>query len=209
MYPFESFRVRDTDEICRFIDRYPLATIVANDAMAGFVATHVPLIVQREDGGIVLRGHVMRASDHGSALTSGTRVFVCFHGPDAPILGSWQLTARFGGTWNYQAVHAHGTVQSRDGAALLAHLEELKNRFETSPDHRYASLPQDYVEALTPMIECIDIHVTEWQCIYKLSQNRRIEEFDRTLAALKKLGGKSAQVAEAMESRRHQYYPDA
>ena len=207
MYPDKTFMVDDLDEIRAFIEEYPLATLVAGDSNGQFVATHVPLLVQIWGERIVLRGHVMRDTDHWAAIKSSAGVFVCFLGPDAPILGSWQLTPGFGGTWNYQAVHMRGVARGQDDATLIEHLEELKDRFETSAEHRYASLPHGYVEALSPLIECFDIVVSDLKCIFKLSQNRRIEEFDRTVQNLRVQGGKSALVAEEMQKRRARYYP--
>ena len=209
VYPLEKFRVTDLAEIRSFVDKNPLATLIATDSSGRLVATHVPLLVQLWGKQIVFRGHVMRKSDHGAALKHSPNVFVSFLGPDAPVLGSWQLTNRFGGTWNYQAVHVRGMVQAQDHATLLAHLEMLKNRFETSPGHKFDSLPQDYIDGLVPMIECFDLVVSEMECIFKLSQNRSIEEFDRTVAQLRHQGGKSALVADEMQTRREKYYPHA
>jgi transcriptional regulator len=207
MYSDEKFMVRDLDEIRAFVEQYPLATIVATDHTGQFVASHIPLLVQEWGDQIVLRGHVMRDTDHAKALNHSPTIFVSFLGPDAPILGSWQLTPRFGGTWNYQAVHVWGTTHGRDLETLVEHLEDLKNRFETSPDHKFHSLPLDYVDALLPHIECIDIVVSDLKCIFKLSQNRRIEEFDRTVENLTSKGGKSALVAEEMRIRRERFFP--
>ncbi len=209
MYPYAVFKVHDPVELQACIARHPFATLVATTPDGGHAATHLPLMVERWDEHILLRGHFMRDTDHGRAFNDGARVFACFLGPDAPVLGSWQLTPRFGGTWNYQAVHVHGTVRVRGDAELMAHLQALKDHHEDSPAHRYASLPPDYVPALMPMIACIDIEVTTISGVFKLSQNRRIEEFDRTVEALRARGGKSALVADAMQARRAAYYPDA
>lgn len=208
MYPDEKFIVKDLREVRAFVEKFPFATLVATGANGEFVATHIPLLIEQWGEHIVLRGHVMRDTDHWQALQHSPNVFVSFLGPDAPILGSWQLTPRFGGTWNYQAVHVRGTVHAQDQQTLVRHLEELKDRFETSPDHKFPSLPPGYVEALVPLIECIDIAVSDLRCIFKLSQNRRIEEFDRTLENLRMKGGKSALVAEEMQQRRKQFYPE-
>ena len=80
--------------------------------------------------------------------------------------------------------HAQGVVRGRDNDTLVKHLRELKDRFETSPEHVFSSLPAEYVEALVPLIECIDIVVSDLKCIFKLSQNRKLEEFDRTVENL-------------------------
>ena len=49
--------------------------------------------------------------------------------------------------------------------------------------------------------------MSDLRCIFKLSQNRKIEEFDRTVQNLRFQGGKSALVAEEMQLRRAKYYP--
>lgn len=207
MYPVDTFRVHDPAEIRAFVEKNPFATLVATDTSGGLVATHIPLLVQTWGEQIVFRGHVMRQSDHWRALKHSPNVFVVFLGPDAPVLASWQLTKRYGGTWNYQAVHVRGAVLAQDTVALLAHLQELKDRFESSPDHRFSSLPSDYIDALVPMIECFDVVVSDLQCMFKLSQNRGIEEFHRTVQFLRQEGGKAGLVAEEMQARRSHYYP--
>jgi transcriptional regulator len=206
MYPDKKFLQEDREQIRAFLERYPFATILAVGADGEFAATHLPLLIERWDERTILRGHLMRDTDHWRAIKHAGKVFVSFLGPDAPILGSWQSTPRFGGTWNYQAVQVRGRVEGRDRATLLAHLELLKNRFETSKDHRFDSLPQDYVQALVPMIECIDIVVSDLKCIFKLSQNRKLEEFDRTRDELHRQGGKAALVAAEMQQQRQRFF---
>lgn len=209
MYSDGKFIVKDLAEIRGFVEKYPFATVVATDAGGRFVATHVPLLVECWDERVVFRGHVMRGTDHGDALVQAANVFVSFLGPDAPVLGSWQLTPRFGGTWNYQAVHVRGSVREQGTHTLVAHLEKLKDRFETSPKHGFSSLPPGYVDSMVPMIQCIDIVVADMECIFKLGQNRQLEEFDRTVDNLARLGGKPALVAGEMQARRGEYFPGA
>lgn len=208
MYPDPKFQVQDPETIRAFVNRHPLATLVISQGER-YAATHLPLLVQEWGERKVFRGHVMRDTDHWRALACGAPVFASFLGPDAPILGSWQLTPRFGGSWNYQAVHVQGRVHAQDNHTLRQHLQTLKDRFETSPEHRFDSLPADYLDALMPLIVCIDIEVIELSAIFKLSQNRRLEEFDRTHEQLARLGGKSALVAEEMRARRSMYFPTA
>ncbi len=209
MYPSPKFAVTDPQEVRAFVERYPFASLVAADPGAGFVATHLPLLVQSWEGPIVFRGHLMRDTDHWQALKQDPRVFLSFLGPNAPVLGSWQLTPRFGGTWNYQAVHANGSIRWLGEDQLVEHLQTLKDHFESSPSHRFDSLPPDYVGGLVPLIECVDIVVSDLRCLFKLSQNRRLEEFDRTVEGLRARGGQSALVADEMQQRRTTFYPDA
>lgn len=207
MYSDEVFRVTDPEEMRAFVERQTFATLVAAGPDGRFVATHLPLLIQEWGERTVLRGHVMLESDHGQVLQHAPTVLVTFLGPDAPVLGSWQSTPRFGGTWNYQALHLQGRVEWRDRETLVEHLATLKDRFETHPDHRFASLPADYVDGLLPFIGCLDIVATEVSCIFKLSQNRLPEEYDRTARELRRQGGKAALVAAEMERRRGIRFP--
>jgi transcriptional regulator len=94
-----------------FVEQQTFATLVAAGPDGRFVATHLPLLIQEWGERTVLRGHVMLDADHGRVLQHAKNVLVTFLGPDAPVLGSWQSTKRFGGTWNYQALHVQGRVE--------------------------------------------------------------------------------------------------
>ncbi|WP_170113220.1 FMN-binding negative transcriptional regulator [Ahniella affigens] len=198
MYRDQQFQVDDPEVIRAFIDANPFATLVAVDAAGRVAATHLPVLIEQFGTPTIFRCHLMRDTDHWHAVTQAQEVFVSFLGPDAPILASWQSTMRFGGTWNYQVVHARAQPVPRDADTLVRHLKTLKDRFEVSPGHRFEHLPEGYVAALTPMIQCFDLVVTELQCLFKLSQNRSDTEFKQTVAALTAQGGKSQLLADAM-----------
>lgn len=208
MYPIREFQEGDREAIIAFLHRYPLAMLTGTDPGGRIVATHVPLLVHATEPDLVLRGHIMRKTDYWNALKQNPEALAAFTGPDAPILASWQSVHPFGGTWNYMAAHARGQVTFLPESDLLALLETLKNRFEESPDHTYANLPEEYINRLAPGIECLEIRVTELEAVFKLSQNRQLEEFDSTIRHLLAQGGPSAQVAEEMLSRRSTYFPD-
>lgn len=202
MYRDPHFQVDDPQVIRAFIDANPFATLVAVDAAGRIAATHLPLLIEQFGTPTILRCHLMRDTDHWCAVTQAKEVFVSFLGPDAPILASWQSTMHFGGTWNYQAVHARAQPVPKDTDTLVRHLQTLKDRFEVSPAHRFEQLPEGYVDALTPMIQCFDLVVTELQCLFKLSQNRSDTEFKQTVAGLTAQGGKSRLLADAMQAWR-------
>ena len=201
------FREGDRETIVAFLHRYPLATLTGSDAGGRIVATHVPLLVHSTEPDLVLRGHIMRKTDHWHALKQNPEALAVFTGPDAPVRASWQTVHPFGGTWNYMAAHVRGPVTFLPQADLLEFLETLKNRFEESPDHSYASLPEDYISRLVPGIECLEIRVTELDAVFKLSQNRGLQDFDSTIHHLTAQGGPSALVAGEMLSRRDIYFP--
>lgn len=207
MYPMPEFREGDREAIVAFLGRYPLATVMGTGADGRIAATHVPLLVHTTEPDLVLRGHIMRKTDHWHALKQKPEALAVFTGPDAPVLASWQTVHPFGGTWNYMAVHARGAVTFLPEADLLEFLETLKNRYEHNPDFSYANLPQEYITRLAPAIECLEIRVTELDAVFKLSQNRGEENYDSTIRHLAAQGGPSALVAEEMASRRAIYFP--
>jgi transcriptional regulator len=63
MYIPEAFRVADRDVIERFLAAHGFAAVVSQTD-EGLLATHVPLLVEREEGRDVLLGHVARANSH-------------------------------------------------------------------------------------------------------------------------------------------------
>ena len=206
MYPLPEFKERDRDAIVAFIEKYPFAMITAIGDDGKLVATHIPLMVHKTEPNLVFRGHIMRRTEHWNAIHAHPEVLVAFTGPDAPVLASWQSPAPFGGTWNYLAVHARGTATFLPEADLLDNLQTLKDYFEESPTHKFDSLPADYLARLVPAIECLEIQVTEVDSVYKLSQNRTLDEFDNTVENLRKRGGESALVAEEMVVRRASFF---
>lgn len=207
MYPLPEFRECDRDAVVAFLQRYPLATVMGTDPTGRIVATHVPLLVHSVEPDLVLRGHIMRKTDHWQALKQNPVALAVFTGPDAPVLASWQTVHPFGGTWNYMAAHARGPVTFLPQADLVQFLQTLKDQFEDRQDFKFAGLPDEYITRLTPAIECLEIRVAELDAVFKLSQNRGLENFDSTVEHLNAKGGESALVAEEMSERRSIYFP--
>jgi transcriptional regulator len=78
-------------------------------------------------------------------------------------------------TWNYAAVHAHGTLCAVDDPVRLrAILHTLSERHEAHrPDPwRIDDAPPDYIHQLLRAIVGIEMPVDRWEGIWKVSQNR-------------------------------------
>lgn len=207
VYPQRDFRVTDPGAIHAFIRKHPLAMVAGIGSNGGLVATHIPLLIHQTEPELVLRGHVMRKTDHWHALKENPQALAVFTGPDAPVMESWQSVLPFGGTWNYMAVHARGAVAFLPEVDLRDLLQRLKDQFEESPDHKFANLAEEYVSRLVPAIECLEIRVSSLEAVFKLSQNRTEQDFDSTVRHLTDQGGESALVAEEMLARRGAYFP--
>lgn len=201
------FQERNPEAIREFIRKYPLGMVTAAGG-SDVVATHVPLLVEGEGSRIRLRGHVMRKTTHWQGFKNASEVLVAFTGPDAPILASWNANLRFGGTWNYMAVHVRGKLNFLPESDLIEILRDLKDLHEVEPAAKFDHLPPDYVPSLIKAIEGFEIEVTSVEAVFKLSQNRSREDFERTIEELRNKGGECALVAEEMEERRSIFFPD-
>jgi transcriptional regulator len=199
------FQERNPEAINAFIRKYPFGMITAVGE-SGVVATHIPFLL--DDDGMRLRGHVMRKTPYWQGFKTAPEVLVAFTGPDAPILASWNANLRFGGTWNYMAVHVRGKLTFLPESDLIEILRELKDSNEVEPAAKFDLLPPDYVPSLIRAIEGFEIAVTSVEAVFKLSQNRSRADFERTLEELRKQGGEAALVADEMEERRSIFFRD-
>ncbi|MBS1708011.1 MAG: FMN-binding negative transcriptional regulator [Armatimonadetes bacterium] len=202
MYPLPEFQENDRQAIVDFIRRHPLAMVTGVDVAGKVVATHVPVLVRDDGENLRFNGHMMRKTDHWDACKANSEVLVVFTGPDAPVPASWYADTANGGTWNYSAVHARGTLEFVPQDKLVDILRELKDHYEDVPEARFDSLPRDYVANLAPAIEGFHIHIRELKAVFKLSQNKDDMDFESVVTKLAMRGGESAQLAEEMRSQR-------
>ncbi len=179
MYVPEHFRETRVEVLQAFVDRHPLATLVAVTA-EGLTANHIPLVSQLgPDGGGVLRGHIARANSLWRELAPGAPVMAVFTGADSYVTPRWYpSTAEHGKvvpTWNYSAVHVSGTIRFiEDRAWLRDFVGSLTDIHEAGqPDPwRVEDAPADYIEGMLRAIVGLEILVTGTSAKFKGSQNR-------------------------------------
>jgi transcriptional regulator len=105
-------------------------------------------------------------------------------------------------------VHARGSLTFLPERDLIEILRELKDSNEVDPAAKFDLLPSEYVPSLIRAIEGFEIRVDSIEAVFKLSQNRTLADFDRTILELRARGGESALVAEEMSTRRERFFPD-
>ena len=193
MYTPPHFHEIDPGEIARVIDAAPLACIVAQTA-DGLVANHIPLLAA-PDGTLI--GHVALANDLHRVLGGGHDVLAIFRGDDAYITPnsypSKAETHRHVPTWNYQVVHAQGTITfqhdtpaKRAAVGLLTRLHE--RRLNGDQAWRMADAPADYMEKMLAGIVAFRIKVQRTLAKSKLSQNRDARDLQGAIGALQTQG---------------------
>jgi transcriptional regulator len=175
--PNRQFQVTDAATLQALVRAQPLATLVI--AHEGTLhANHIPLYLDPDRGPHgTLIGHVARANGVWPLLPQ--QAVAVFHGPQAYVSPSWYPSKAIDGkqvpTWNYAAVHAHGTLCAVDDPVRLrAILHTLSERHEAHRANpwRIDDAPPDYIHQLLRAIVGIEMPVDRWEGIWKVSQNR-------------------------------------
>jgi transcriptional regulator len=143
---------------------------------AGTMATHLPLIVKDEGEHGILEGHFAKANPHWQAL-AGHETLVVFAGPHSYVSPTLYTEPLSVPTWNYIAVHAHGTLALvEDNAAKEALLADLIAAHEPSYLDHWHGLPEGFRRNLLAGIMGFRIPIARIEGKFKLSQNRAPEE---------------------------------
>lgn len=160
-----------------------LATLVT-DGPGGLEANHVPVLLDAARGPFgTLLGHVARANPVWRGSPEHRRALAVFLGPDVYVTPSWYPTKRRTGevvpTWNYVAVHAHGTLRFfEDEARLLAIVTGLTERREAGRAEPWAvaDAPEAYVRGMLRGIVGFELAIERLEGKRKMSQNRSAED---------------------------------
>jgi transcriptional regulator len=210
MYNPSSFAEHDVAVMHDFIEAHPFGALVTTSS-SGLFATHLPLVLDRQLGPHgTLQGHIARANPHHEVAGDGSEALVLFTGADSYVTPSMYASkARHGKvvpTWNYVAVHAHGTLRFvREPDALRVHLARLTARHETSRRQPWSitDAPADYIEKQLGAIVGVEIEITRLEGKWKMSQNRPAEDVDGVIEGLSASDDpREREVAEIVRERR-------
>jgi transcriptional regulator len=188
MYIPPHFAVTEPEALHRIVREHPLGVLVTH-ASAGLDADHVPFELDPDTGPLgTLTAHVARANPMWQRCPTGSSVMVIFRGADAFISPNWYPSKheshRQVPTWNYEVVHAHGTLTVHDDErfvrGMVARLTRRHEAGEPRPWKMADSAPE-FIDAMLRNIVGIEITITSLVGKSKLSQNR--ESRDRLGAA--------------------------
>jgi len=192
MYVPDMYREPNGDWLIKLIRENPLALLVVNGEPGGEpYATHLPVIPDpqmtgdwAEDlAGGSLIGHMNRANPHWSALVDGDPVLLVFTGPHAYVSPTVYEVTPAAPTWNFTAVHVHGTVRRLPAGedtlnVVKATVSAFEARFGTGWDMA-ASIP--YFREILPAVGAFHITITKAEGMFKLSQEQPCEVRSRVL----------------------------
>jgi len=201
MYLRPAFAETDTARIVGLIRDNPFGLLVtvamgasAIDAPA-IAGSHIPFSVHETDAGFRLSAH-LAADNPQCAQLAGGQAMVVFTGPHAYIAPGWYRTQPAVPTWDYCAVHVHGTLRLlEDDAEIHANLRSLAEHDPAGFD--LDALPEIYRRKMIAGTRGFSLLPTKIEAQWKMSQNRSPADREAVIAALRTQGDPtSGQVAD-------------
>ncbi|MDF2192529.1 FMN-binding negative transcriptional regulator [Paraflavitalea sp. CAU 1676] len=208
MYHLPYFKEKNFETVVAFMKAHPFAVLTGVSADHKPVATQVPFLFAERNGKLVLRGHVMRNTDHHKAFQQNPHVLALFTGPHTYVSASLYTDPQQGSTWNYITVQAQGELSFLEEADLRQVLRDTTTHFEGGPHTpgAYENLPEEYIAKLIKAIVGIEIVVTQIDNVFKLSQNRDEASYDNIINDLNEGTEDARRIALEMEERRSQLF---
>ncbi len=148
-------------------------------------------IVEEEDR-LLLKGHMMRKTDHHLAFERNDHVLVVFTGPHAYIDANWYEDPQSGSTINYMAVHAKGIIRFTDEAGTRAAVKQITDeKIGKGSPASFEQLPEEYISRMLKAIAGFEIEVKELEAVFALSRGKSVADQKNIILQLEKrnIGG--------------------
>lgn len=196
MYIPQDFEVDEKEEILAFIQDNAFGQLISR-VEGRLFSSHLPFLVMNDGQSLIC--HVAKRNPQWQDI-EGQEVLVTFQGVHDYISPAWyELTGV--PTWNYQAVHIYGKPRLiLDTERLKQIVDALTEKYESDFDQPWELA---YRQSLLDLIIGIEIQISEFQCKYKLSQNRSAIDRANVIEALRRNGADP--LAQAMEKDCKEY----
>ena len=204
MYDLSYHKEKNEQIIKEFIVKYPFAFLTGCDAENKPVATQIPVFIEEINDRKILRGHIMKNTDHHKAFLQNKNALVVFTGHHTYVSGTWYSNPYTPSTWNYMSVHVQGIIRFLDDNALIDALRMTSLHFENYNQKSttiYHNLPSDYTQRLMQAIVAFEIEIKDMDTVFKLSQDRDAKSYDNIIKHLKQQGESGQVIAAEMEKR--------
>lgn len=204
MYDLPHHKERDEERINEFIKQYPFAFITGCDADCRPIATQIPVFIEEKDGKKILRGHLMKNTDHHKAFENNEHVLAVFTGKNTYVSATWYDNPYTASTWNYMSVHAKGKIRFLDNDALIEVLQLTSLHFENNDKTSttsYDNLPDDFKKRVMHAIVAFEIEIVAIDTVFKLSQDRDAKSYRNIIEELNKQSHDAQVIASEMEKR--------
>jgi len=195
MYLPQQYAEPRIEELHRIVRENALG-ILFRPAGAGFEADHLPFLFEAgEPGPGTLIAHVARANPVWREFGEGDPVLVVFRGVQGYISPNWypgkHETHRRVPTWNYEVVHAHGTIHVRDDEkfvrGIVARLTREHEAAQPQP-WKMGDAPADYLAEQLRHIVGIEVRLTRLEGKRKLNQHHGVPDREGAIRGLESMG---------------------
>ena len=198
MYRPPVFREDSVDAMRALIRDNPFATLIVSGT-GGLEAAHIPMVLV-DDGAVgTLQGHVARPNPVWEIFDPAVEALAVFQGADHYVTPSWYPSKAEHGkvvpTWNYDAVHAYGTLRAvEDPDWLLEHLNAVTDHMEADRETPWSvsDAPDDYIEKMMRGLVGLEITISRLEGKAKMSQNRNATDRKGTAEGLRAEGTEAA-----------------
>jgi transcriptional regulator len=211
MYNLPYHKEQNEEVIKQFINEYPFAFLSGCDAHNKPIATQVPVFIEEHAGKKLVRGHIMKNTDHHKAFLHNPNVLAVFTGKHTYVSGTWYGNPHTPSTWNYMSVHAKGTIKFLNDEALENVLRMTSLHFENNNQQSpttFDNIPAEFKQRVMNAIVAFEIEVTEIDTVFKLSQDRDYKSYQNIIEKLKQQGEDGRVIAAEMAKRTKQVFPD-
>ena len=181
-----AFVETDTARILSLIRSNPFGLLITTDMSSGtpeIAGSHIPFAVDETEGGFRLSGH-LAADNAQCAQLAGGQAMAVFTGPHAYIAPGWYRTQPAVPTWDYCAVHVHGTLSVlEDEADIHANLRRLAE--QDPAGFNLDALPEVFRSKMVAGTRSFSLSPTKIEAQWKMSQNRSPADREGVIAALR------------------------
>ncbi|MFA5914056.1 MAG: FMN-binding negative transcriptional regulator [Burkholderiales bacterium] len=188
MYVPKINRQEDRGALLAYMRAYSFATL-ATSGTAGLTATHLPFVIEEQEGRITLLAHMARANPQWRDFAEDPDALVIFMQPHAYVSPRLYDSRQNVPTWNYVAVHAYGRpVLIEERAQKIELQKKLIRQYDAGYLEQMAGLPESYLDAKLAAIASFSLEVTRIDARYKLSQDKNPAERERIARELESAG---------------------
>ena len=202
MYVPKINRQEDRGALLAYMRAYSFATL-ATSGPGGLTATHLPFVIEEQEGRITLLAHMARANPQWRDFAEDSDALVIFMQPHAYVSPRLYDSRQNVPTWNYVAVHAYGRpVLIEERAQKIELQKKLIRQYDPGYLEQMAELPESYLDAKLVAIASFSLEATRIDARYKLSQDKNPAERERIARELE-AGGDSVAAETARLMREH------
>lgn len=185
------FKEANLDILHKFIQEYPLGTLIVS-AKNALDADHIPFYLQkREHEPVILQSHIAKANPLWKRVADGQEVLLIFHGPNAYISPNYYPSKKETGqavpTWNYSVVHVRGRVFFKhENDWILQFLNDISDFQELSQNTPWSvsDAPAEFTENMINAVVGLEVVIDDMVGNFKLSQNKTASDYSGVVNGL-------------------------